>query len=125
MLAVKYELGIKTRAAYAKDDKEELRRLAEEDYVKVIKLTDVFGRAFEKQWFIENKTCGFDVQDLRIGGLIRRTDACRKRLLDYAKGNIDRIEELEGEILPVLPDKPAGESITFNAYHLIATANRY
>ncbi len=125
VLAIKYELGKNVRTAYAKGDKEELRRLAEEDYAKVIKLVDVFARAFEKQWFIENKTCGFDVQDIRIGGLIRRLDACRRRLLDYSKGNIGRIEELEGELLPVLPGKPVGESITFPAYHLIATANRF
>ena len=74
---------MKTRAAYAKGDKDELRRLAEVDYSKAIKLADIFANAFEKQWFIENKTCGFDVQDLRLGGLIRRLGACRKRLLGY------------------------------------------
>jgi hypothetical protein len=125
VLAVKYELGVKTRAAYKAGDNAELLRLAEEDYAKVIKLVDVFGRAFEKQWFCENKTCGFDVQDIRIGGLCRRLDACRRRLLDYAKGNIDRIEELEGELLPVRPDKKdiEGESISFNSYGSSATAN--
>ena len=85
----------------------------------------VFAKAFEKQWFIENKTCGFDVQDLRLGGLIRRLDACRRRLLDYSAGKTDRIEELEGELLPVMPGKPVGESIAFNNYALCATANRY
>ena len=59
VLAVKYELGVKTRAAYKAGDKAELRRLAEEDYAKAIKLVDVFGRAVEKQWFCENKTCAF------------------------------------------------------------------
>ena len=65
------------------------------------------------------------MQDLRLGGLIRRLDACRRRLLDYVKGNVEKIEELEGEILPVLPGKPVGESIPFNNYALIATANIY
>ena len=123
VLSVKYELGLKTRAAYKAGDKAELLRLAEEDYAKVIKLVNVFGRAFEKQWFCENKTCGFDVQDIRIGGLVRRLDACRRRLLDYAKGNIDRIEELEGELIPVNPGQPVGESISFNSYSRTATAN--
>ena len=125
VLAIKYELGMKTRAAYANGDKEELRHLAEVDYAKVIKLADSFANAFEKQWFIENKTCGFDVQDLRLGGLIRRLGACRKRLLDYVKGSVDRIEELEGEILPLIPDQPVGESIRFNLYVQNATANRF
>ena len=123
VLAVKYELGIKTRAAYKAGDKAELRRLAEEDYAKVIKLVDVFGRAFEKQWFCENKTNGFDVQDIRLGGVIRRASACRRRLLDYVNGKIDRIEELEGELIPVKPNSPVGESISFNSYSKSATAN--
>ncbi len=104
-LAVKYELGVKTRSAYHKQDKDELRRLANEDYTKAIKLVDSFGKAFEKQWFYENKTSGFDVQDLRIGGLIRRLSSCKKRLLDYADGKVDRIEEFEGDFL--LLRKPA------------------
>ena len=123
VLAVKYELGIKTRAAYKAGDKAELRRLAEEDYAKVIKLVDVFGRAFEKQWFCENKTNGFDVQDIRLGGVIRRASACRRRLLDYVNGKIDRIEEIEGELIPVKPNSPVGESISFNSYSKSATAN--
>ena len=123
VLAIKYELGIKTKAAYLAGDKAELRRLAEEDYAKVIKLVDVFGRAFEKQWFIENKTNGFDVQDIRLGGLERRLSACRRRLLAYAKGEINRIEELEGELLPAKPEKATGESISFNSYANAATAN--
>ena len=123
VLAIKYELGVKTKAAYLAGDKAELRRLAEEDYAKVIKLVDVFGRAFEKQWFMENKTNGFDVQDIRLGGLERRLSACRRRLLAYAKGDIDRIEELEGELLPARPGKEMGESINFNNYANAATAN--
>jgi hypothetical protein len=123
VLNVKYELGIKTREAYAAGDKTELLRLAKEDYAMAIKLVDVFGRAFEKQWFSENKTNGFDVQDIRIGGLVRRLDACRRRLIGYAKGDIDRIEELEGELLPLKPSKPVGESVIFNDYARNATAN--
>jgi hypothetical protein len=57
--------------------------------------------AFEKQWMKENKAAGFEVQHIRLGGLLMRTAACRRRLLDFAKGNIDRIEELEGELLPL------------------------
>ena len=119
-LAIKYELGVKTRKAYNSGDKDELSRLANEDYAKAIKLVDTFGKAFEKQWFCENKTSGFDVQDLRIGGLVRRLTACKKRLLDYTDGKIDRIEELEGDILPF---GTKSESIGFNNYALNATGN--
>lgn len=81
VMAIKYELGLRTRRAYEAGDKAELERLAKNEYVKVSKLVDVYARAFEKQWFADNKPHGFDVQDQRLGALIRRTDACRRRNL--------------------------------------------
>ena len=69
---------------------------------------------------MDNKTSGFDVQDIRIGGVIRRLGACKRRLLDYADGKIDRIEELEGDVLPYGNEKM---SISSNNYRLIATGN--
>ena len=99
-LTVKFELGYKTRAAYKAGDKEELRRLAENDYKEAEKLIRNYLRVFEEQWFHENKPCGFDVQDIRIGATIQRTISCRRRLLDYVNGKIDSIPELEEELIP-------------------------
>ena len=100
VMAIKYELGLKTRRAYENKDKTELERLARNEYVKVEKLIKTYGRAFEKQWFKDNKPHGFDVQDHRIGALLYRTEACRRRIMDYVKGKIDRIDELEEALLP-------------------------
>ena len=99
-LAVKFELGYKTRAAYQAGDKEELRRLAENDYKEAEKLIRNYLGVFEEQWFHENKPCGFDVQDIRLGATIQRTISCRRRLLDYANGKIDSIPELDEKLLP-------------------------
>ena len=99
-LTVKFELGYKTRAAYQAGDKEELRRLAENDYKEAEKLIRAYLRAFEEQWFHENKPCGFDVQDIRIGATIQRTISCRRRLLDYVNGKIDSIPELDEKLIP-------------------------
>ncbi len=122
VLAIKYDLGVRTRAAYENGDRETLRRLAETDYREVVKRVRLFYTAFEKQWFADNKPSGFDVQDLRIGGLIQRTEACRRRLLDYAAGKLDSIPELEEKLLPVAGAEP-GMAVTFNNYALNATAN--
>lgn len=99
-LTVKFELGYKTRAAYQAGDKEELRRLAENDYKEAEKLIRAYLRVFEEQWFHENKPCGFDVQDIRIGATIQRTISCRRRLLDYVNGKIDSIPELDEKLIP-------------------------
>ncbi|MBE6633266.1 MAG: beta-N-acetylhexosaminidase [Ruminococcaceae bacterium] len=121
VLAIKYELGVRTRKAYDAGDKEELRRLAENEYASLCKLIPVFARALEKQWMVDNKPHGFDVQDLRMGGLIYRTDACRRRLLDYVNGKLDRIDELEEEILPY--NREPGQSVVFNRAPMASTVN--
>ena len=99
-LSVKFELGLKTRNAYKAGDKDELRRLAENDYKEAEKLIRAYHRTFEEQWFYENKPCGFDVQDIRLGAIIQRTISCRRRLIDYVNGKIDSIPELEEELIP-------------------------
>ena len=99
-LAVKFELGYKTRIAYKNGDKDELRRLAENDYKEAERLIKAYARAFEEQWFYENKPCGFDVQDIRFGAIIQRTQSCRRRLLEYVNGKVASIPELEEELIP-------------------------
>lgn len=99
-LSIKYELGLRTRLAYEAGDKDTLRALAEKEYVQVEKKIKIFALAFEKQWMTENKPHGFDVQHMRLGTLLYRTDACRRRILDYVNGKLERIEELDEALLP-------------------------
>ena len=118
VLKYKYDLGVKTRNAYQNGDKAELTRLANEEYTYTVKAISAFARAFEKQWHLENKPHGFEVHDVRLGGLIRRTESCRRRLLDYACGKIDSIPELEDQLLPHGDEK---KSIYANMYRDLVT----
>lgn len=124
MLFHKYALGYKTRKAYEAGDKDTLRRLAMEDYRQTEAQLRAFHRALEKQWFTDNKPCGFDVQDLRLGGILQRTSSCRRRLLDYVNGKIDCIPELEEPLLP-FGDKDAGQPISMTNIARIMTTNVY
>ncbi len=122
VLAIKYELGTKTRAAYKAGDKAELMRLAREDYTELEKRIRVFHAAFKKQWHIENKPSGFESHDARLGGLIMRLSTCKTRLIEYVEGKLDKLEELEADILPFGGKKP-GEPIKYNIYGRICTSN--
>ncbi len=99
-LEIKAELGVKTRELYKKGDKAALLALAKGEYTEVEKRIRAFHLAFEKQWFTDNKPCGFDIQDARLGTLMTRASSCKRRLIAYAEGKIDSIPELEEEILP-------------------------
>lgn len=120
VLRYKYELGVKTRAAYKSNDKAELKRLASEDYAKVETALKLFIKAFEHQWMKENKPYGFEVQHARLGGLLYRIGSCKKRLIDYADGRLDSIPELCEDILKF---KAEGDSIYYNSYSRTVTSN--
>ncbi len=122
ILADKYELGVKTREAYKAGDKEELLRLANEEYSRAEKNVTIFYRAFEKQWMAENKPQGFEIQEHRLGGLLMRLKSCKRRLIDYAEGRLDSIPELECEILPFGGLTP-GYGSYLNRYEKIISAN--
>ena len=47
----------------------------------------------------ENKSYGFEIQDIRLGGLMTRITHCKEVILDYISGRISKIEELECEPL--------------------------
>lgn len=119
VLKYKYDLGVRTRAAYQSGDRAELLRLANEDYTFILKGISAFAKAFEKQWALENKPYGIEVHEIRLGGLIKRTESCRRRLLDYASGKISEIPELSEQILPYGDEK---KSIYANQYRDMVTA---
>ena len=94
VLGIKAELGAKTRKAYQEGDREALGKLIG-DYKALLKALDVFYDAFRRQWYHENKAFGFEIQDIRLGGLSRRVRNSMERLQAYCDGRLDAIEELE------------------------------
>lgn len=105
VLAIKTTICTRTREAYVSQDRTQLDPIIR-DYRKMIKLTEEFYYAFRRQWYLENKPHGFDVQDTRIGGLLMRMRSCLERLIEYRKGDIDVIPELEEEIVPFTEELP-------------------
>lgn len=94
VLELKAEIGIRTRKAYLAGDKSELRAIVA-DYGTMLDRTETLYQAFRKQWYKENKPFGFEVQDIRFGGLIMRMKNCRRTLEEYLSGAVSSIPELE------------------------------
>ncbi len=124
VMEIKYELGVKTRIAYQNKDKKELFRLAENEYTVIQQRLKDFAAAFSILWETENKTSGAEVEDLRIGGLIQRSEHCKRLLLQYVE-NGSEIAELEDTLLEFYGDgeKLRQQPIVCNQYHLCATVN--
>lgn len=78
---------------------------------------------WSRLWYSTNKPFGFEVIDLRLGGLIGRFETAKIRMEQFSSGEIDTIEELLELKLPYLRD----EDSTFrclNSWGSIATVCR-
>ncbi len=116
VLSIKAELGVNTRKIYRSGDKEALLALIA-DYKKVVKKLEKLFASFRKQWYLEYKSNGFEVHDIRMGGLIARVKDCAQVLQDYYDGKIENIEELEKDILEY-PFEPSGKFSTTTGWRV-------
>ena len=88
-----------TRERYLALDREGVRRIAEDSYPLFLTRLDTFYRIFRDKWNRDNKPYGFEIQDIRIGGLIRRCENCRERLLEWCDGKAESIPELDEPVI--------------------------
>lgn len=66
------------------------------------------------------------MQDLRLGGLVRRFRSCREQLIDYLNGKIDDITELDEDVLPfyaICQEIVKNEAIRLNSWTMAASVN--
>ena len=97
-MEIKQHFGLKARKFYTAGDKNALKALAEELGVGIARF-DEFYEAFKDRWMKENKPFGFEVQDIRLGGMKARLLHCKERIEKYLKSELESIPELEEKIL--------------------------
>ena len=100
VLSNKAELGIKIKTAYDNNDTEKLSLYANTTIPQIIKDLDSFTEQFENRWNKENKVFGYEVMDIRFGGLKNRLSSAEKRINMFLNKKTDRLEELEVERIP-------------------------
>ncbi|MGU8139978.1 family 20 glycosylhydrolase [Clostridium perfringens] len=123
--SVKSEIGLEIRKAYLEKDKDALRLIAYNFIPEIQEKLKSFHKSFRDLWYKECKGQGFEVIDIRLGGVMARCDSTMYRIKAYLKGNIDKIEELEEERL-YFSEHFGGDDcklICCNEYQKIATQN--
>lgn len=83
------------RNAYSRGDREQLKTIADQEIPAAIDAVSILLASLEKQWKLESRTFGLEVQQIRLGGLKERMDGVARLLNDYCSGQIDSIDELE------------------------------
>ena len=110
VLMRKATYGKRLYKAYQKNDHDTLRDMVEE--IQVIKKDmQEFYRVYRYQWMKENKGFGFEMIDVRVGGMISRTETVTSLLNDYLEGKIDKIYELEEERLDYFCGSLTGDAV--------------
>ncbi len=99
VLDKKWDLGLRLKAAYDAGDRDTLRAIAEGEIPGLRDRVEALRRAHRDQWLQIYKPFGWEVIDVRYGGLLARLETARIRLLQYVNGETERIEELEPERL--------------------------
>lgn len=100
VLQYKTDLGISIYNNYKSKNMAELKK----DIVrlkKVLKHLDSFMNSYEYQWHLENKSFGYEKQNIRLGGLYERLFYVLNKLTQYIRGDIESIDELEETRLPI------------------------
>lgn len=118
VMALKFPLGKRTYTAYQAGDREALTALLPV-YDKLSVLLEDFYNKYRVVWYKERKGNGFEVQDVRLGGLMCRLKNCRRLLAEYLDGKKERLEELEEKRLSFntddnLKDNNYGKAVTVN-----------
>jgi hypothetical protein len=96
----KADFGLRLKDAYDRGDTEALAKMADECDVIIEKLR-ALKESHMTAWMRYNKPFGWEVFDIRYGGLLMRFESCRERLSAYISGKISSIPELEAERLRI------------------------
>jgi len=99
VLSVKAEAGIALRRAYMRKDRDALCEIADSVLPEIIQKLQLLQDTFYQQWIRENKIFGYDILDMRFGGLNARLYTAQKRIHQYLAGELSSLAELEEEIL--------------------------
>ncbi len=116
-LEIKFGLGARTRALYARGDRDGVRELVARDYPVLKERLKRFYADFLAQWDAESKPFGFEIQDYRLGGLMQRIEHCEAILTDYANGKIDKIPQLDETLIGMTDEG-------FNSFQEMISASR-
>lgn len=120
VLALKAEMGIRLTAAYRAGDKALLKKICDEELPELFERVKALRLCHMENWMKLYKPFGWDVMDLRYGGLLARIDSAMRELSAYLAGKIEVIEELAAERM--ILEKPGPRC--FNQYGKYVSPSR-
>lgn len=100
VLSQKADLGIRIKSAYDRHDRSALEQICQETFPHLTETMKKLKLLREELWLRDAKPFGYELLDIKLGGVITRLESNRRRLLSYLNGQAERLEELEQPRLP-------------------------
>jgi len=123
VLARKGTMGLRLKRSYDAKRLEELTYIAEVELPELYQHVEALRVAHRTTWMLTYKPFGWEVLDIRYGGVLSRIHSAQASILDYVKGRVPTLEELDAERLYYtqygIPPKPIDVN---GQYHNIASA---
>lgn len=125
VLEIKSTITDELCRAYHENDRAKLTQIAAEKLPALLKRAEAFHKAVQYQWDQENKVFGYEVLDLRLGGLEARIASAMHRLNGYLSGKLTCLPELEEPALQIERGKtPEDQDICQPFWARICSASR-
>lgn len=123
-LKVKSDMGLKITNAYREKNSDALQYYVDVELPKIQELVLELRNTHRSQWLKTYKPFGWEVLDIRYGGVVSRIDTAIYRLKQYLSGEITSIPELEEKRLGFdMEPRPEGAGFgRGNTYNRIVTA---
>lgn len=100
LLAEKSDLTAQIRQAYRTGEVSALYRFSKEECVKIADFAEMLRIQRLNLWMKEYKPFGYEILDIRLGGVAVRAKSAAERISGYLAEKTDRLAELEEDILP-------------------------
>ena len=124
LCASKWNLGLRLKKAYEEDDRTALSSMAEEMNAMKEQVSRV-RLAHREVWMRYCKAFGWDILDIRYGGLICQLDTGAMRVKQYAEGKLEALEELAELRLPFNGETEPHGILGVAAYDRIASSCQF
>lgn len=105
VLSGKADLGVHIKDAYDREEKEILKEISQNEIPDIICNLEEMKRIREEIWMTDAKPFGYELLDVKLGGVITRLKSTGRRIDNYLNGKVSRLEELEETRLPYFTDE--------------------
>lgn len=95
VLGKKGDMGIRLKKAYDAGDRAELERMAGQEIPECCHCLETLRSKREEIWMEDCKAFGYELLDIRIGGVATRLRSAAGRIQAYLSGRVEHLEELE------------------------------